>query len=191
MQFYDTIKQRIILEQKIVLDGNITLDECISVISSHSVATVDKNALAALIKVTGIKFTESEKTLLINKGIESKLLNTTFCFRNQIVRHKKNVDGDSIIKFVPLIKISVFQTLNICDIKIDSLRKSSMFCPTNPPIKIVCVYMQNGLSYEEIKLAYDISDQLVMEFYFGCDKLLTRKDFVSEYMENEHLKEKK
>lgn len=205
LELFNITKNIILLEQNIVLgedqSGNkkqITLDSCLSIILSPNVAMTDKLGIIFLLKAKGVVFTESEKMMLIAKGFSKTDLEIKFCRKNQILRHKNKNNTNSIVRYKPVLyniverfatKKEVFQTLNITDVQIDSLRRSSMFNSTQAPKKTIVVYVKNGLTLEEIALAYELTETLGYEFIFGSDKILSRKEFIEEFKTNKNLHE--
>lgn len=199
-EYYESVKDQILKEQMLATgeDKNgskvqITLDSCLSFILSPSVSNTNKNALILLLKLRGISFTESEIQMLKAKGFSNDYLSLRFQRNNQIIVQKKDIKNAPLIKFTPILsdvvesfatKKQVFQTLNIADTTIDSLRKSRMINTVKPPRKVIVVYMKGGLCTEELTHAYKLSMKLGYEFIFGSDRILTRKQFIEDYKVN-------
>ena len=56
---------------------------------------------------------------------------------------------------------------------------------------VLIVYINNGLSIEEMKLAYLITEQYGVECFIGSNKILTRNEFIKEFRVNKELHENK
>jgi len=207
LNYIDTMKDHILLQQSIILgedqDGNkqqINLDSFLSQLVSPVLTLEDKQGLMLLLKAKGIIFTESEKNILENNGFSRDDLEIRLITKNQIIRQEtRTKPKDAFSRYTPIIKDVVesfatrkvtFQTLNIADIQVDSLRRSTMLSSNKPPRKVIVVYVKNGLSIEETSLAYKLSKDLGVEFLFGSDKVLTRKNFGEEFRKNKDLQER-
>lgn len=199
------IHDTVVAQQNLVLgeDGSgnkhpITLDAFLSIIVSPSMSAEDRAGLLFLLKANGIVFTESEKTLLMSRGFSKEDLDIKFIRRNQILRNKETKSYHKVCRYRPVLfdvvesfatRQRVFQTLNIADARVDSLRRSTMISSEKPPRRVVVVYMKNGMSIEETTIAYKLTEKLGIEFIFGSDKVLTRKEFTEEYRSNKDLHE--
>lgn len=199
------IHDTIVAQQTLVLGedvyGNkqpITLDTFLSLIVSPSISTDDRAGLLFLLKANGIVFTESEKALLMSKGFSQGDLDIKINRRNQILRNKETKPYHDVCRYRPVLfdvvesfatRRRVFQTLNIADEKTDSLRRSTMISSEKAPRRVVVVYVKNGISIEETTIAYKLTERLGIEFIFGSDKILTRKEFAEEYRTNKNLHE--
>lgn len=199
------IHDTVVAQQNLVLgeDGSgnkhpITLDAFLSIIVSPSISVEDRTGLLFLLKANGIVFTESEKALLMNRGFSKEDLDIRIIRRNQILRNKEAEQYHTICRYRPVLfdvvesfvtRQRVFQTLNITDVKVNSLRRSTMISSEKPPRRVVVVYVKNGMSIEETTIAYKLTEKLGVEFIFGSDKILTRREFAEEYRNNKNLHE--
>lgn len=205
IQKLETIKEIAESQQNLVLEkdsnGNkvcISLDSFLTSIVSPGLPIEDRVALLFLLKTKGITLTESEKSLLKSRGFSESDLNLVFNRKNQILRNKEPKYVYNISRYEPVISdiIESFVTNtgtfeNIGDVpeRISSLRKTTMLSSEKQPRETLVVYIKNGLTIEEIRLAYSLSEKLGIEIIIGSDKVLNRKEFVEEYRTNKELQE--
>lgn len=192
-------QQNLVLEKdKAGNKARITLDCFMSSIVSPALTTDDRVGLLFLLKVKGIIFTDSEVALLKSRGFSKEDLGIVFNRKNQILRTRDVNFKYDVSRYEPVVRDVVenfvtkqgeFQMIGHEQERIESLRRSTMFSSEKQPRKLVVVFIKNGLSIEEIRLAYSLSESLGVEFLFGSDKVLTRREFVSEYRSNAELHE--
>ena len=118
--------------------------------------------------------------------------------RNQVLRVKQRKTEFEISRYEPVILDVVesfvthsreFPSFGQKIQKFDSLRKSCMLNSNKATKNILVVYVNNGLSIEELKLAYLISENFGIECFFGSNKILKKSQFIQEFRTNKELQE--
>lgn len=205
-QKLETVRDLANSQQNLVLerdkDGNqvrVSLDLLLPYIVSPELGTEDSVGLIFLLKAKGISFTDSESRLLQSKRFSKEDITITFNRRNQWLSAQNPEYKYDISRYEPMMKEVVetfagnggdFQSLSQGHERATSLRKSTMINVGREHKRTIAVFIKNGLTFEEMGLAYSLSESLGMDILFGSDKIMTRRRFVEEFRSNKELHEK-
>lgn len=194
LNFVSITEQNII--EKRDQDGNRYTEgvrDFMKICRNEGVALMDKKRLYWLLCTVGYDFQQAEEQDLLNIGVldkedivaREKL--TAVRSRNVVMR-----EGDykyTISRFKPLVHFILkdFMTKNKltkCITKtkskeLESLRKSEfIYTGKAKGKKLICVYITNGVTYEEIKVAHEMSKAFRVDIIIGSDEILDYKGFV-------------
>lgn len=205
IQKLDIVKEVAEAQQNLVLGtdktGNkvtFSLDTYMPIVFIPSINFEDSLGLLFLLKAKGIVLSETEKNMFVSKGFSKPDLDLIFKQKNQIHRIKKRSSEYEISRYEPAIRDVMesfvsqsreFPSIGPSVQKFDSLRKSSMINSNKSTKTTLVVYVNNGLTVEEMKLAYLIAEQYGVECFIGSNKILTRSEFIKEFRTNKELHE--
>lgn len=180
-------------DKKIQIDMSSLFD----LLATTRLHSPDKMRLLYLIKYRGVSLTITERNILKQSGFSAEDIDLKLDLSNKYPREKENTYKYDVSRFEPfladivgdalvgdfksfLVKANNLEASNKEKEKYFSLRKSSMLTVkkhNNNRRKLV-VYIRNGITPEECRLAYDLSDALGVDLILGSDKLLNLGDII-------------
>jgi syntaxin-binding protein 1 len=174
----------------------IDLDYYFNFLGSTKFAKEDKLRLFFLLKAKGINFSGTEKEILKSFGFSTEQIEKKLDAKGMepIVNmpHKYDISRYEPILSSLICKVnegdSIFKTLGVPPVSVNSLRKSHMISSKKQSNrKIIAVYIKNGITYEEARVVYNLSEKLGIEIVLGGDKILSPMEFVKDLEKNQIL----
>ncbi|KAI5149746.1 hypothetical protein ENBRE01_1099 [Enteropsectra breve] len=166
------------------------LDYFFESLRSTKYAREDRTRLLYLVKAKGLAFTQTEVEMLENFGFDSGDVNVQLDLSQSIERKKKGEYRFDISRYEPIAKDliggfikekPIFKHIGKRPEQNISLRKSFMISETKKTVKqIIVVYFKGGMTYEECRLAYSLSEEFGVELLFGSERIITPEMFIKE-----------
>lgn len=196
LNFVSLTEQNIIL--KFDQDGNRYSEgvkDFMKICKNEEVNLCDKKNLYYILCIVGYDFQEKEEKILSDLGIIEK--DDIFIKKKLVSLRMRNVimrDSEfkyTISRFKPLLYFILkdFMTKNkltkcitkVKSVEPESLRKSEfIYADKVKNKKILCVYVINGLTHEEIKVAHEIGKIFRVNIIIGSDCILDQNLFIEK-----------
>lgn len=183
---FDYINEFSNIEQKIVTKEKLKSKDVIKALTERKIDLYDKKRIALLYKLSGHEYTERELAKLDEN------------LKNFILENKTNANGKfkpisyeykyeyEVSKYEPTISVVLreyiknnkqlipFYKVEREKNTINSLRRTNLISVKKDINKnnICCIYIKGGVTYEEIKCIYKLTDELGIEFLIGSDSII-------------------
>lgn len=168
------------------------LDYFFDILESSKFSFEDRLRLLFLIKAKGVKLTKTEQSILENCGFQKKHIEAQIDTGSQIRRVNQERYVYDVSRYEPILtdlvtgflgNKPIFQRLGAAPTGVDSLRKSSMLTVgERAPKRIIVAYIRGGLTDEECRIAYTLSESLGIELFVGSDRMMTPMAFIEGFM---------
>lgn len=175
-----------------------TLDYFLKIIGSTRFEKTDKLRLLYLLKARNISFTQAETKILRNIGFLAEDIDATFETGMSIKRESAPEFTYDMSRYEPILSDlvrgyvggkAVFQSIGAAPVEVNSLRKTFMISSQKKSVKrIVVAYVTGGLSVEECRIAYSLSEQLGIELFCGSETMITPGEFIETLKKAKSLK---
>ncbi|KAL6121567.1 Rop [Nucleospora cyclopteri] len=185
----------------------IDLSGIFDLLGSTRLMKTDKLRLLYLIKFKGVRLTLTERNILKQSGFDAEDIDLKIDLNNKYKREKELTFKYDISRFEPyiadiikdcllgdfrsfLIKANNLEVQNE-EKEVFSLRKTSMLAvkKQSKSRKKIVVYIKNGLTIEECRLAYDLSEALGIELFLGSERILKPNQIIEIIKEKYKRKE--
>ncbi|WUR03746.1 syntaxin-binding protein [Vairimorpha necatrix] len=183
--YFDTFAN---IEQSIVTKEKIKNEKILKILKNQNIEENDRKRIFLLYKLSGHKYTDEEmKDLEFLKDLDIEIGD----FKPISYDYKFNY---AVSKFEPTISVALreyiknnkkiipFYKVEREKKTVQSLRKTNLIS-VKKEIKgdnIWCIYIKGGVTYEEIKCIYKLSDELGIEFVIGSDKIVRAQDYINK-----------
>ena len=187
-------------------EGNrvsIDLSLLFDLLASTQLQRPDKLRLLYLIKFRGLGLTVTERSILKQSGFSSEDIDCKLDLSNKYKRAMEKEYKYEISRFEPFLTDIIndammgdFKSFLIKANNLDfskkaeevfSLRKTKMLTIKKKSVnrRKIVIYIKNGMTVEECRLAYDLSEALGIELFLGSDKMLKPTEIL-ETIKNEY-----
>jgi syntaxin-binding protein 1 len=171
-----------------------TLSNLLPFLRSTKFTREDRLRLLYIMKIKQVPFSNAEKEMIESYGFRRKDIDLEIDTRRMIRPDRPDGYKYTMSRYEPIVSGLVKsyikgedQSHYFQDIgrrreeKGGSLRKSTMISSKRQNNRrTVIVYMKGGLTIEECRLAYELSDSLGINVLFGGDKILTPEIFIDD-----------
>lgn len=179
-------------------EGNrwkMNVDEVFEHLCDKEIDKLDKLRILLLLKANGYRPQQKEVDLLKHAGFTEAEINTEFENHENFVPSKERTDHKyEVSRYEPMLASilkSVIEKakghihvtkLTSSDASLKSLRKSYLLSVRKDVSnrKIYCVYIMGGVTFEEIRVVYNLSESLGVEIIVGSDKIITPRSYVKD-----------
>ncbi|ADM11037.2 Sec1-like syntaxin-binding protein [Encephalitozoon intestinalis ATCC 50506] len=174
------------------------VEDVFEYLRSSGIERSDKIRILLLLKANGYQLQDNEVNLLKGMGFEDSEIEISFENHESFVplrgsgNHKYEVSryepvlGNVLRSFIGKQKGHLqINRLTSSRSHLKSLRKTHLLSVKKDISyqKLYCVYITGGITFEEIRVAYEISESLGVEIIVGSEDIITPKSYV-EYLKS-------
>nr|AGE95537.1 sec1-like syntaxin-binding protein [Encephalitozoon cuniculi] len=172
------------------------IDDVFEYFRSSRIERSDKVRILLLLKANGYQLQETEMDLLRGMGFRDEEIRITFDNHENFVPLRGTGDYKyEVSRYEPVLSNVLrsfigkqkghFQINRLTSSRtpLKSLRKSHLLSVKKDIScqKLYCVYIAGGVTFEEIRVAYEVGESLGVEIVVGSDKIITPRSYV-EYL---------
>lgn len=166
------------------------MDYFFNLLGSAKLSRLDKKRLLYLMKAKGLTVTRTEAEILRGNGLDAEDIEANVHRADHIALEQEEYKYD-MSRYEPAIagllrrhaeKKAVFQRIGSESTGAVSLRKSAMITTSQRKTarRVWVLYMRGGLTVEETRIAYLLSNELGVELLVGADKIITPSEFIQQ-----------
>lgn len=171
------------------------IDKVFECLNDKGIDRSDKVRLLLLLKASGYQLQQNEVRLLKHGGFSSEEIELEFENHSNFVPLREKTDYRyDISRYEPVVSNVLrsfigkskghlqVNSLTRTGSSLRSLRKSYLLSVKKDVSsrKLYCVYIMGGLTYEEIRVAYELSESLGVEIVIGSDRIMTAKSYIED-----------
>ncbi|KAG5859482.1 Sec1-like protein [Encephalitozoon hellem] len=174
---------------------NVKVEEVFECLKSSRIERDDKIRILLLLKANGYQLQKNEVDLLKSMGLKDEEIGITFdnhenfvplrgpgSYKYEVSRYEPvlaNVLRSFIGKQKGHLQIS---RLTSSRTHLKSLRKSHLLSVKKEISyqKLYCVYITGGITFEEIRTAYEVGESLGVEIVVGSDNIITPRSYMEQ-----------
>lgn len=179
-------------------EGNkwkMKIDKVFENLSDKGIDKLDKVRILLLLKASGYQLQQNEVDFLQHAGFSDDEINLEFENHENFIPLREKTDHKyEVSRYEPVLanvlKSFIGKTkghiqvnrLTDASASLKSLRKSYLLSVKKDVSsrKLYCVYITGGLTFEEIRVVYELSDSLGVEIVIGSDKIITPKSYIED-----------
>lgn len=184
-------------------EGNrwrMKVDKVFEAFNNKTLNRMDKLRILLLLKANGYRLQRNEVEILENLGFSRDEISLGFRNHENFVplraraEHKYEVSryepvlSNVLRSFIEKTKGHIhISSLTSSAAPVKSLRKSYLLSVKKDVMsrKLFCVYIVGGLTFEEMRVVYELSESLGVEIIVGSDEIITSKSYVEGLKEEE------
>jgi len=171
------------------------VDEVFEHLCNGRIEKPDRVRILMLLKANGYKLQENEKEMLKHAGFTSKEIGLEFENQELFVPLKEKIDHRyEVSRYEPVLsnvlKSFIEKKQGHIDVSclthsrahLKSLRKSYLLSVKRDVLhkKVYCVYIIGGMTFEEIRVVYELSESLGVEIVIGSDRIIVPRVYAEE-----------
>ncbi|KAM0671562.1 Sec1-like intracellular trafficking protein [Ordospora colligata] len=171
------------------------VDEVFKYLCNRRIEKPDRVRILILLKANGYRLQENEKEMLKHAGFTSKEIELEFKNQELFVPLKEKIDHRyEVSRYEPVLSNVLRSFIEKKQGHVDitclthsrahlkSLRKSYLLSVKKDVLhkKVYCVYIIGGMTFEEIRVVYELSEILGVEIIIGSDKIIVPRSYTED-----------